>query len=339
MRHRYAMAIMMLGVAAGSARAADWEADPTRTLGDPAYLPLAGQVAGYVSVNYLANTYDDAIYPGSRVNSEDRSAFNVLPYASYGVTDDISISLQIDWESARNQETFITTYPVVRGGKTVRLAVPGRYATRSVGAEDPTIGGTWRVADQRRGAVNIDLTVQYAPDIFAARASGADQVGTTASGGQRGTVQVSVSRGMQYFSVDAYAILGYEGRRILREAGDAGEFKAGARPDFTLGAASRIVVLPWLGVLVGLQGMQTAQTDEVTSGPFGSTATTLRPGSTLDPFVGLLVPLVRDRLVWESRYDHEFNAAQKVIGASGTAGRTFDNATNLYTTRLRFVFF
>ncbi len=78
-----------------------------------------------------------------------------------------------------------------------------RVTYRSLGADDPDFGATWRIIDQRTAPVSVDLTGSYAPDIFQNRSAERLHTGTFATGGQSGSAQLAISRETQILTLRA----------------------------------------------------------------------------------------------------------------------------------------
>lgn len=315
------------------AYAAGWEADEARILGDPAFLPLRGQVAGSFGYTYSAGQYD---FKSSSPESWKTSTNAFLPSLSYGVTDDISISADLGWGNRRSQDSYIPFInfrgPMVIPDVTVR----DRY--RSLGAQNPDFGATWRAIDQRRAPVNVDLAVSYAPDIFTARNAGADNTGTVAAGGQSATLEASVSREMRVLTLRGYAAFQYDGRRNILQPGNFEDVRTGAHPDYAVGLQTETRILPWMALNAGVGAQVSAQFDEQFISPYGRTSETVMPIGTISPYASLVIPVLRRHLSAEFGYQHDFVGDEKIVADGGFTGKYVDRQVNLFFTRLLFVF-
>lgn len=368
-----------------SARAFDWSPDNRRLLGDPAYLPLAGQVAGSFTYARAAGGYDFSTgsFAGTVSPSHWTSTGNqYLPALSYGITDDVTVSADFGWGDLRSQDSFTYTFPVPAGrlpvpaGRAsasrraapalpvsalpvtalpqltavvvplldpgpafteVQSAVHGTYL--SSGPEDPEIRATWRAIDQRAAPANLDLTLGYAPDIFPARDPGPQNSGTMAFGGQRATLRAAVSRETRFLTGLAYAALGYNGRRDIGQPGGAGVLRYAPHPDYAFGVQGEARPLPVLAVNFGLGAERTAPFHVQTIAPGVSVPdATYRPGFTVSPYLGVVVPFLRDHAAVELLYQHDFVADETLDGPNGSSGRRYSQGSDLLAARLLFAF-
>ena len=341
-----ALATVMIPLAA---HAADWDTDTARILGDPAFLPLAGQVSGEFSYSYEAQTYNYVNIANGGSDSVDRSSNTFSPSLSYGITDDISVSANLDWGNSRLTENRIIE-ELLPGGPGGGPGVHyGPYHFKetyhSQGAFNPAFGATWRVIDERSAPVNVDISVSYAPDVFTARDAEYDSNGSLALGGQRGTAEIAVSREWQVFTARGYALLGVDGERKidLNYAGvPQGTYvtHTDARPDYEIGLQTQTRPLPFLAVNAGVSVSGASDYDEYESYPGGSNPNSEeKPGFTVSPYVGLLTPLLSNRIVGEILYQHNFNSDDKVLFPDGSTGKYSENQSNVYTASIRFLLF
>ena len=260
-------------IASQPAFAGIWSPDTDRILGDPAYLTSAGQVFGEASYSYTEGQsqrksetqipfFSDQ--PPTFSNKSDSN--NFLPSLSYGLTDDLSVSANLGFGNTRTSQTYAiqyyTFFGAVRHGGLVPFPIGPitfpmpRLVTvhiddyaRSIGANDPGFGLTWRAIDERRAPVNVDLTVSYAPDIFQAHGSGYETTGTQAFGGQRASASVAVSRELHLLTVAAFGTFTYEGRSDFG-SGNVVD-RSGAHPAYAGGVQSQIRLLPFLALNTG----------------------------------------------------------------------------------------
>jgi hypothetical protein len=331
----------VIALAAGQALAVDWSADTTRILGDPAFLPLAGQVSGSFEYTYAGNTYD---FQNDRVNSWDKSSNAFLPALQYGLTDNVTLFGQFGWENLRAQDDFVyqrlvfTRNPFGVGPLFRLVPTHQRDTYFSLGADNPVFGATWRAIDQRFAPVSVDLTASYEPDLFQARDAGSGNTGTVASGGQRGTIEAAVSREMAFLTVRGSATFGYNGRRDVLQDGGFFLDRLGAHPDYAAGVQTEARILPWLALNAGVNAQKSVQFGEQFSAIYGSYGETAKPGGSVSPYADLVVPLLDHRLVAELGYQHDFIGDEKIEEQGVTVGRYFDQESNLFFTRVLFVF-
>ena len=340
-------------IAPMAAQAADWDVDTARILGDPAFLPLHGQVSGEFSYSYSAQTYDfsNSLQPGTggySHNSWDKSQNLFSPSLSYGITDDITVSANLNWGNLRSVDHYTFDELLIGSAKGYGFhVVPyhARYTYHSAGAEDPVFSGTWRAIDQRAAPVNVDIVLGYSPDVFTANDAEYKSHGSLARGGQRGTAEIAVSREWQIFTARAYGLVGVDGgRKInLAYAGVASGSYADhttTRPDYEFGVQTQTRPLSFLAINAGVSVSGVSDYDEYESYPSGSNPNNeQKPGVTVSPYVGLLTPLVGNRVVGEILYQHDFNGDSKVLYPDGTAGKYSGNEENIYTASVRFLLF
>ncbi len=373
MRLGHAACLLATLLAATPALAGAWSPDNDRILGDPAYLPLAGQVFGEFSASYAVdqNQYEPRrIFIGS-TQSFHRQSVDYLPRISYGITDDVSVSADLGWGNSRSTTSFVETevafvrpaaaaapahdapgtylvgpalgqalqglgpQPRFPGFKLVQ--VPVRLDRRSIGANDPVISATWRVIDQRRAPVDVDLAASYAADVFQSRSPGVEATGSRAAGGQRATLSAAISREMRCLTVRTYGIFGYDGRRDSSDPGGFGVTRSGAHADYNGGVQSELRLLPIVALNTGIGVGRAVRFDavDIVSLPHDSfrASTTIRPGTSVSPYAGLVFPLLGRRAVGEVLYEHVFLGDEKT-----TSGRFSHQETNIFSTSLRFVF-
>ncbi len=107
---RALLALPLLTPALSPALAGDWDPDNARILGDPSFLPLAGEVEGSFSYTYQNDRYDtqsiNRAAAGLPPSSFRRDDNNFLPTLSFGITDDISVFANLGFGNARNQEDY-----------------------------------------------------------------------------------------------------------------------------------------------------------------------------------------------------------------------------------------
>ncbi len=317
-----AFAVFIGSVTLSPALAMDWEVSLDRNLGAPGYLPYAGEVEGSFTYTYAADLYDVRTNnPSSFPQSYDRSENTFLPSLSYGITDDIAISANLGWGNSRNREDYSFTEEIYKPGKYVstpglfHVVTPGtfvavqRKATASfhaLGADDPSFGVTWRAIDQRFAPVDVDITASYAPDIFKSRSPEQNENGSFATGGQSGSIELSVMREMRALTLRAYGSFSYEGRR--NEAADDGplDLRSGAHPSYGAGVQSELRLLPWLAVNAGAEAQQAMRYDRPQLDAFGTTPVTIKPSGVLSPYAGIVAQILPQRIATEFLYQHDF---------------------------------
>ena len=356
--------------------ALDLSPETSRILGDPSFLPTAGEVSGSFSYTYSADLYD---FSSSRAlsfpSSYDRSGTVFLPRLDYGITDDITVFADLGWGNTRTREAYtynrLVFTPFAALAKLVAVALAPSVDTgfrtyspragagsilrnpfqfprivptasvahfRALGADNPVFGATWRVIDQRAAPVSVDLTGSYQPDIFQSRASGALQTGTLAAGGQSGTAELAVSRETRALTLRAFGAFTYDGRRNELAVGETADLRSAAHPSYSVGLQTQLRLLPWLAIDSGVTAQQSVQFDRFDISRFGTTSDTIHPAGSISPYAGLLVPLIDRHLVAEAQYQHHFIDNETVQFAGGVQTRAFHQESNLFTARVLFAF-
>jgi hypothetical protein len=314
----------------------DFTPDTTRYLADPAYLPLQGQIYGDLTYNYLTHNNSNQVSKPSgntwfgHSNTEQN---RFLPSFSYGITDDIALSLGWGWGNGLD---MVTSHTVLK-------PAPQLVKNYSLGAEDPTFGATWRAIDQRAAPVNVDVTLAYTPDIFAGRDAGMDNHGNIASGGQAGSFTASVSRETRFFTALAYAGFGYSGRGDVNGLNSSGlnvTHRVGAHPDYTAGLQTEIRPYTWAALNAGVAisfAPQHDVNDFLASAADGGQ--TNASSHTVSPYIGLVVPLLGQRVVGVLLYEHEFGSGQTITDQNGDIDHAPSGGSDIYSARIKFVLF
>jgi outer membrane protein OmpA-like peptidoglycan-associated protein len=349
-----ALLAIVISTATAPAVAATWDADSARILDDPSFLPVAGQVEGQLGYTYSANLYDAQTRNASRFffgpgpfpfnESYDRSDNSFGAFLSYGITNDISLFASMDAGNSRNREAYsyedvFFHFPSPLGPPNfITRYVRGTQNFRTIGATNPEFGATWRVIDQARAPVSVDLTGSYRPDIFQARSAGLGQTGSVAGGGQSGTAQLAVSREMNILTLRAYGSIGYLGRENDRGAGGYADLRNAPHATYAAGLQTELRLVPWFAINAGVNAHKAVRFDRVEIFPSGPGAfTTIEPGATISPYVGAVIPLVDNHLVTELLYQHDFIGHVSEHN-SFQSEEFFHQSSNLFTARLIFAF-
>jgi hypothetical protein len=338
---------LVLCAAAAPASAADWYADDGPILFSPGYLPRRGQIFTEFSYNYNAYTYSNqnsGVF-NQQHNSWDQSSNSFQHRISYGVTDDIDITASFAWANTRDSETYEEREIQHHnpGGPTQPQYVyfRGTENLRSIGADDPAFSLTWRAIDERTAPINLEIVAGYTPDVFQARNANDANTGAQASGGQSGSLQVSVSRKFSRLTVLAYGNFTYVGRRDIAQDGGYSVDRTGAHPVYAIGVQSLVSLFPWLALDAGVSGTQSVRYDGVTITPTSQgdirASNTNNPNATVSSYVGIVFPILADRLDAEIRYQHTYAGALKTAAVYGT-DELSATSSNSFIAQLGFVF-
>jgi len=171
----------------------------TRILSDPLYLPLKGQVYGATAYT-LGLPKGDNLKAGVNTGSFTSSDNLVDQTFAYGLLNDLTIRVTQGYGINNRDSTSAATGDVTTGSAS--------------GFNDPTISATFRVLDEPRSPVILNLTAFYSPDAFAAEASGGGSDGTIARGGQTAGISFALGRVTKSFTVAATAASTHVGPQL-----------------------------------------------------------------------------------------------------------------------------
>ncbi len=166
-------------------QAFDFTPDASRVVSDPSYLPLGGQLYGSTEYTY-GNTGSNTDNSLGALKSSNSTLSNTVNQAlEYGLTSDFAlrVSDSYEWPSST------TSYP----DGTIMV-------THSDGFIDPTFEAIWRALDQKDHAMNWDLLVTYAPNLFNAQSADPTENGTVARGGDTETFGTAISQKLKDFT-------------------------------------------------------------------------------------------------------------------------------------------
>jgi hypothetical protein len=171
----------------------------TRILSDPLYLPLKGQVYGATAYT-LGMPKGDNLKAGVNTGSFTSSDNLIDQTFAYGLLNDLTIRVAQGYGINSRDSTSAATGDVTTGSAS--------------GFNDPTISATFRVLDQPRSPVILNLTASYSPDAFAAEASGGGSDGTIARGGQTAGISFALGRVTRSFTVAGTAASTHVGPQV-----------------------------------------------------------------------------------------------------------------------------
>lgn len=183
--------------------AQDFTPDNSRILSDPTYLPLAGQIYGDSQYSFSDAHQKSFDALGNQVFRFNNLGNDVSQDLAYGITDDLSVHGHIayDWLVTGRTDALGTSFNRDRNGFT-----------------DPSFGVTYRLLDQATFPVDLDLTGNYAPDVFSSRGASDLGDGTVARGGQSGNFGVKIGRETQFFTIQAGFAATDFGTRTLEDS-------------------------------------------------------------------------------------------------------------------------
>jgi hypothetical protein len=171
----------------------------TRILSDPLFLPRKGQVYGATAYT-LDRPQGDNFKAGVNTGSFTSSDNLIDQTLAYGLLNNLTIRLTQGYGINNRDSTAAATGDVTTGSAT--------------GFNDPTVSATFRVLDEPRSPVILNLTASYSPDAFASEASGGGSDGTIGRGGQTAGLSFALGRVTKAFTVAATAASTHVGPQV-----------------------------------------------------------------------------------------------------------------------------
>lgn len=197
----YAQSATPAPTPASAATQSQSDANPiaTRILSDPLFLPGAGQAYGLSSftLNQPSGTNTRAGVATGSFNASD-SLFNQT--LAYGITNSLTIRFAMGYASDTRDSTAAKTGDVTIGNST--------------GFSDPTFSATYRILDEFRSPLVLDLTASYSPNTFVSESAGAGVNGTIARGGQNTGLSFTLGREMTSFTIAGTVGTTYVGQQV-----------------------------------------------------------------------------------------------------------------------------
>lgn len=191
------LAAACMALATVPAVAMDLERDAGRILTDPNYLPLAGQIWGSTEFEHLFGQGNIVNGAGVKTGSFHSDINNWEQRLGYGILDDLAVEIKINYQPGSTRKITYTN---------------GQSLTRNTnGVSDPTIGLTYRVLDQERWPVTLDIFASYTPDAFKSTAASMFQSGTIARGGASETAGLAIAEETQDITVRGFARANFMG--------------------------------------------------------------------------------------------------------------------------------
>ena len=310
--------LAVLAMAPAAAHAFDLTPDTTRILSDPAFLPLKGQLSGETTYSYLDLSEDRVLPNGVTSPHVSGRRDSVGQSLSFGLTDRFSVNASMNYAEQRDKDT----YPF------------GIFDFYSAGFNNPTIGATYRAIEQGATPVSIDISANYSPDVFAARAASTSRGGTVASGGQSEGVTIAASREMKSLTLQLSAGATYFGDRKMAETADNSTMTVGANWNYRVNLLTQTRLTERLFVNAGAG--YSSQTDTTASDPFEGISNTNSFNPTLTTYIAPGYQVIPNRLVLSVEYDRDYPGVQT---QSGSVGVWKNQVENLYAAHARCLFF
>jgi hypothetical protein len=192
----------------------------TRIVSDPFYLPLKGEVYG-ATVYTLNSPKGDNFKAGVQTGSFQSSNNLIDQTLALGVARDFTIRAVMGYASNHRDSTSVATGDVTTGN--------------SSGFSDPTFSATYRLLEQLRSPIILDLTASYSPNLIDATSSGGGRDGNVARGGAAAGFSLALGREMKAFTIAATATGTYVGRQTTELLSNATSTESDAHWNYDLG--------------------------------------------------------------------------------------------------------
>jgi hypothetical protein len=196
----------------------------TRILSDPLFLPRKGQVYG-VTAYTLDMPKGDNFKAGVNTGSFTSSDSLLDQTVAYGLLNNLTIRVTQGFGINNRDSTAAATGDVTTGSAT--------------GFNDPTFSATFRVLDEPRSPVILNLTASYSPDAFASEASGGGSDGTVARGGQTAGLSFALGRVTRSFTVAATAASTHVGPQVTELLSNGTSSASSSYWSYNLGLATQ----------------------------------------------------------------------------------------------------
>jgi hypothetical protein len=176
--------------------AADFTPITDRILSDPTFLPLKGQFYGESSYDYSDGNSQNFKASGANLSSTRRTLDTIRQTFEYGVTDRLSINVSEAYGFSGSS----------------RVTTPAAVAfSNASGWDDPTIGLTYRLIDQKEQPFLLDFLTHYSPDAFSSKASIDGEDATIARGGAEADFGLAIARETRFFTIRGSVTATYYG--------------------------------------------------------------------------------------------------------------------------------
>jgi len=274
-----------------AAAAQDFTPITDRILSDPTFLPLRGEFYGDTSYDYSDNNGQSFNASGANLTSTHRTLDTIRQTFAFGVTDRLSVN-------------FSEAYGFSGNANVTNAA--GVSSNGVSGWDDPIIGLTYRLVDQKQQPFLLDFVTHYSPDAFSSQAAMTGQDATIARGGPAADFGLAIGRETRFFTIRGSLTAYYYGTSTEQTA------------SINRGIAS---TSSYWAPSLGLQ-TQTRFTDRLSANvnanyTFNGSPTvgnnipdlfhTENIGNTADVGVSLNYHLIPNKLVGSVNYTHTFN--------------------------------
>jgi outer membrane scaffolding protein for murein synthesis (MipA/OmpV family) len=273
------------------AAAQDFTPISDRILSDPTYLPLKGQFYGESSYDYSDNQSQNFRATGENLSSASRTLNTIAQTFAYGVTDRLSINVSEAYGFS---------------GTTKVTNASGVASNGQSGWFDPTIGLTYRLADQKEQPFILDLFGHYSPDAFDSRNASNGQVASDGRGGPAVDFGLALARETKMFTIRGSVTATYYGESTDETNSlERGNLVTGSYWAPTLGVQTQTRLTDRLSANVNAD--YTFNGSPMVRNNLSDLDHVEDIGNTADVGVSLNYHLIPNKLVGSINYVHTFN--------------------------------
>lgn len=304
--------------------ALDFTPDTTRYLSDPSFLPSHGQWEGATKYDFSHSAGDWIDANGMKELAFRRNSSEVGQLIGFGLTDDLRLSVRSAYAfTSRLKDSYVW----------------GATSTgRSDGFFDPTFAVTYRAIDQGASPVSLDVSVDYMPDMLAAKAPSTLRSGTVASGGSAFGAGAYVNREMKSLTLQGFIRLRHQMPRKIENLSDNSPTSLTPLTDFSFGVNTQTRLNDQFSMDVGASYM-VAGTDTVTNALRG-TSFKDELGNSISTYLAMNYHIIANKLVARLEYDHAFvnDEIHSAPIPTYSGGKWENQGGNTYTVSLLYAF-
>jgi hypothetical protein len=301
-RYFVGLSLATLLAAPLSAAAADMTPISDRILSDPTFLPLKGEFYGESSYDYThdhTNYFDDT---GAQISSISRRLNTLRQYFAFGITDQLSVNVSEAYGFS---------------GQVRTTTAAGVTSNNLSGWEDPTIGVTYRLIDQRSNPMSLDVITHYSPDAFSAHTATSTSDGSIARGGPAADFGLAIGRETRAFTIRGSLTANYFGRSSTSNPLSAATTTVASYWVPSLGIQTQARLNDRLSLNVN--GSYNFNGDPVVANSFSGLAHTENLGDYETIGAGLNYHFIPNKLVGSVNYTHVFRDHTSLVYPSDAA--------------------
>lgn len=266
----------------------DLTPEAPRSLSDPNYLPVQGQLWGYTNYLHEWSKGTNNKASGPEISSFATNANDFNQFVGYGITDDLMVDASIAYEPGATRD--------------VQFAKGTTQSLSSWGFSDPTFGATWRILDQTASPVTFDVFGSYMPDWISSKIATTTTGGNFASGGQEGEIGAALAEETRFMTVRGSFTTQFLGRRQIDDAATGDIFDQGGHTNYVLALATQTRLSDQLSVNAGVTHTFTSNSSYTNTA--NSLSHTIQPGDDTVLDLALNYQFIPNTLVGSVIYRH-----------------------------------